>query len=131
MSILDPVKLNLLNHVGKDDPRQICEFRRSHHWLLCILCASYLSIIILCVLQSICVSSNLTIYLKKGYLTSPVLLFLNLVYSKTKDTILQHSHQNTAKHTHTHIQCQCCSQRNGPVCLHCNRGSFSLWSRFI
>lgn len=54
------------------------------------------------ILQSICVSEPLTIYLKIYYLTSTIPLLLKHVYSKTKDTVL-HIHTKTLqKNTHTY-----------------------------
>lgn len=128
VSILDPVKLKLLSRIVKNYLRRICEFRRSHRCLLCILCGSSISIIVLC---GLCYSSEYLYVITADHLPRDYPVFLNLVYSKTNlschCTIL-HIHTKTLqkKNTHTNIQCQCYSQRNGSVCLSCNRGSFSL-----
>lgn len=127
-----PSEVEAFESYVKDYQRPICEFR-SQHWLLCILCGSWISIIILC---GVCYSSECLCVISAHHLPQDSCpLSLNPVFLETNIlcccTIL-HMYTKTLQKTHTNTRSVSVTlKENGPVCLSCNRGSFSPGNRFI
>lgn len=108
----------------------------SHHWL--INQHIYIFSVGCAIPLSTYVSYVQTVYPKIYCIVFPIPVFLKLVYPKNDlyttapfYTFTSNFFRNTHAHTQTHTHCQCDSQIKRPLCLSCNRGSFSPGSRFI